>query len=187
VDQQRREFEERLLPLRDCAFNLAVWLVSSRADAEDVVQDAYVRAWRAYGTVRGPSVKAWLLTIVRNTAYRHLHNRSRQSNVVSLDDAWRGSERADGPALREPASDADDAEACLIRSDERDALMAALATLPVALRETIVLREMEDLSYREIADVMATPVGTVMSRLHRARADLRKALAGPGKERHRAV
>lgn len=175
-----------MLPHRRAAYNLAMWLTSSRADADDVVQDAFVRAWRAFDRMHTDHPRAWLLTIVRNTAYRHLQNRNRMFNVVSLDDALQQRGRDSAPLL-ELAADEPSAEAEMIRAAEGAAVIAALKTLPVALREAIVLREMEGLSYREIATVMDTPVGTVMSRLSRARVELRKALARRAEEDNRAL
>lgn len=166
------DFDALVLPHRDAAFNLALWLVSSRADAEDVTQEALVRAWRALPRLRGGSTRAWLLKIVRNTAYTHIGRRQRAANVVSLDDAAR--RRGQKPAALDPVDDAPDAERLLIDADEKAELAAALARLPLHLKETIVLREMEDLSYQEIASVMDVPVGTVMSRLARGREQLRR-------------
>lgn len=172
---RRSEFERLLLPHRLAAFNLAMWLTSSRADADDIVQDAYVRAWRAFDQIRGGSPRAWLLTIVRNTAYRHLQTRNRMFNVISIDDGMNPQSR-EGVRPLDIADETPDAEALAIRDSDKAALLAALAKLPIVLREAIVLREMEGLSYREIAAVMETPIGTVMSRLSRARAELRKVL-----------
>lgn len=155
----------------DAAYNLAFWLVRSRPDAEDIVQDAYLRAFRAYDRLEGADIRPWLLTIVRNVAYRWLANRGRGGNVVSFDQAFPG--RGGEASI---ASDARSAEAVLIGESERTMIIAALAELPPAYREVIVLREMEDMPYRDIADVTGVPVGTVMSRLSRARAALKKVL-----------
>lgn len=167
------DFDALVLPHRDAAYNLALWLVSSPADAEDVAQEALVRAWRALPQLRGGSVRAWLLKIVRNTAYTHLGRLKRARNVVSFDDARRGQKAAGF----DPADDAPDPERLLLDADEKAELTAALDSLPVHLRETIVLREMEDLSYQEIASIMDVPIGTVMSRLARAREQLRRIYA----------
>ena len=157
----------------DAAYNLALWLVRSRADAEDVVQDAYLRAFRAFGTLTGGEVRPWLLTIVRNVAYRWLSNRSRGANVISLDGAVSG--RDDAPIFEVP-SEEPSAEALLIGKGEQSLVLNALAQLPPAFREVVVLRQLEGLSYQEISRVAGIPVGTVMSRLSRGRDQLREQL-----------
>ena len=169
------DFERAALPHMDAAFNLAYWLVRSRPDAEDIVQDAYLRAFRAYATLEGDDIRPWLLTIVRNVAYRWLGKRRGAANVISFQDAFPA---RPGEAFVEPEipSDAPSAEALLIGAGERGLVTQALAQLPTAYREIIVLREIEDLSYRDIADVLGVPTGTVMSRLSRARAELKTVL-----------
>jgi RNA polymerase sigma-70 factor (ECF subfamily) len=171
----RTTFEQSALPHLDAAHNLAYWLVRSRPDAEDIVQDAFVRAFRAFGTFRGGDIKPWLLTIVRNVAYRWLAVRKRGSNVISIEDAFapQGSEASAEAWI---ASEEPSPEALLIGAQERARVLNALAELPPAFREVLVLREIEELSYSEIADIIGTPVGTVMSRLARARGELRKRL-----------
>ena len=158
------------LPHLDAAFNLARWLTGSRADAEDVVQEAMVRALTYFPTYRGGSGRAWILQIVRNTAYGALKAR-------------RG-ERGTGHTGSDPSADiesipdlADDPEKALILSAELSRMDALIESLPVELRETLVLRELEELSYREIAQITAAPIGTVMSRLWRARRALAQAAA----------
>jgi RNA polymerase sigma-70 factor (ECF subfamily) len=168
------DFDEMVLPHRDAAYNLALCIMTSTADAEDVTQEAMVRAWRALAQLRSGSARTWLLRIVRNTAYTHLDRRKRTMNIVPLDQATRRRDQK-GRGL-EFADDTPNAETELIRADEQAALAAALDALPLHLKETIVLREMEGLSYREIAAVIDAPVGTVMSRLARAREQLRRAL-----------
>src|SRR5262245_22785581 len=172
----RTTFEQCALPHLDAAHNLAYWLVRSRPDAEDIVQDAFVRAFRAFGTFRGGDIKPWLLTIVRNVAYRWLSVRKRASNVVSIEDAF-GPRADDGAGDAWIASDEPSPEALLIGAQERARVLTALAALPPAFREVLVLREIEELPYGEIADIIGTPVGTVMSRLSRARAELRNRLS----------
>ena len=168
-------FEAAALPHREAAFNLAYWLVRNRADAEDVVQEAYLRAFRAFATLTGHDIKPWLLTIVRNVAYRMLGKRTGASNVISFEEAFPG---RFGEATGEArvASDAPSPEALLIGEGERVLVVTALAGLPAAYREVVVLREIEGFSYREIADVTGVPIGTVMSRLSRARAELKTIL-----------
>ncbi len=162
------EFEQRALPCLDAAHSLAVWLVRSRPDAEDIVQDAYLRAFRAFDSCSGEDVKPWLLAIVRNLAYRWLATRKKAANVISIEEAL--SARTGNDEVRDlPANEAS-AEELLIGQAERALVVKALAELAPPFREAIVLREMEGLSYREIANVAGVPVGTVMSRLSRARA-----------------
>ena len=169
-----KEFEQVAVVHMDAAYSLAYWLLRDRDDAEDVVQDAYLRAFRAFDTVRGADVKPWLLTIVRHVAYRWLSVRKRTTNVVPLDGALPGGE---GDRMPELASEEPSAEDLLVGRAEQALVRRALAELPPALREVIVLRELEELSYREIAEVTGAPVGTVMSRLARGRDQLRQQLA----------
>ena len=162
------------LPHLDAAFNLARWLTGSRADAEDVVQEAMVRALTYFPTYRGGSGRAWILQIVRNTAYGTLAAR-------------RGERRVEYPGIDGAVEidsipdQADDPEKTLILSDDLRRLDALIERLPLELRETLVLRELEELSYREIARVTAAPIGTVMSRLWRARRLLAQAAAAVDK------
>jgi len=162
-----RQFEPLALPCMEAAFNLAFWLVRSRADAEDIVQEAYLRGFR------GDDMRPWLLAIVRNTAYRWLSNRRRSGTVISLEEAFA---EGSGQSTDDIASDEPTAEERLIGAAERDYVLRALAELPPAFREVLVLREIEGLAYREIAEVTGAPVGTVMSRLSRGRGELRKVL-----------
>jgi RNA polymerase sigma-70 factor, ECF subfamily len=172
--RQRTTFERLALPHMAAAHNLAFWLTRSRADAEDIVQDAYVRALRAFASFKGDDIKPWLLTIVRNVAYRWLSQQRRRSgNVISMQQAVaaRGDESNSWEAI---AADDPSAESLLIRTEEQALVVDALAVLPPAFREILVLREIEELSYDEIAEVIGSPTGTVMSRLSRARAELRQ-------------
>lgn len=171
-----RDFERRALTHMDAAYNLAFWLVRERADAEDVVQDAFLRAFRAFDTVTGDDIKPWLLTIVRNVAYRWLTLRKRRTNVIPLDSMLPGADRDEPGPTFEIASDAPSAEDMLIGRADQALVHRALDRLPPAFRETIILREMEDMSYRDIARITEVPVGTVMSRLARARDQLREEL-----------
>lgn len=168
-------FERLALQHLEAAYNLAFWLVRSRPDAEDVVQEAYLRALRSYETFKGDDMRPWLLAIVRNSAYRWLNNRRRAGNVISLDEAHGGFAGEDAAPV-EIATDEPSAEARLIGAVERDYVVRALAELPPAFREALVLREIEGLSYRDIAVVTGAPIGTVMSRLARGRSELRKVL-----------
>jgi RNA polymerase sigma factor (sigma-70 family) len=171
-----REFERLLLMHTDAAYNLAYWLVRNPDDAQDVVQDAFLRAFRAQDSVVADDIKPWLLTIVRNTAYRWLAVRKRTANVISFDGAVSPRDDEFGPALQVPSDDPSP-EDLLVSNGDQALVRTALAELPPAVREVIVLRELEDMSYREIADITNVPIGTVMSRLARARDQLRLALA----------
>ena len=171
---QVSSFERAALPHQDAAFNLAYWLLRNRPDAEDAVQDAYLRAFRAFDTLTGDDIRPWLLAIVRNVAYRALAKRQRGGNVISFDEAFPA--RAGEQPEAAIASDAASPEEVLLGEGQRTLVLAALSRLRPAFREAIVLREMEGLSYREIADVTGAPVGTVMSRLSRARLELKTIL-----------
>ena len=155
-------FEAEVLPCLDAAYNLARWLVRDEHAAEDVVQDSYVRALRYFDSFRGGEVRPWLLGIVRNRCYSWFDEQKRQREVECADDD------ADAPDL-----DGEDRvqtpETLLLRKVERAQVTAAIARLPVPFREVLVLREMEEMSYEDIARMMDIPKGTVMSRLSRAR------------------
>jgi len=170
-------FEESVLPHMKAAFNLAYWIVRSREEAEDVVQDAFLRAFRAFSRFDGAAPRPWLLTIVRNVAYRALQSRNRAGNVMLLSDDLQS---VGSDAVREVPSPEPSAEMLLVAASERERLLSALAELPLAYREVVMLRELDGLTYSEIARAVAVPVGTVMSRLSRGRAELREALARSG-------
>jgi RNA polymerase sigma factor (sigma-70 family) len=153
-----RSFEEIVMPHLDAAFNYARWLTKNDADAEDVVQDAYVRALRFFASLRGEDARAWLLTIVRNTWYGRFPRRAAGAMTTVADDSV--DDRADAGL---------DPEAQLIQQQTVEQVWDALAALPDDFREVLVLRELEEMSYKEIAAVVNIPVGTVMSRLSRAR------------------
>jgi RNA polymerase sigma factor (sigma-70 family) len=165
---RRRRFEAQALPHLDAAYNLARWLARPPLDADDIVQDAMLRAYRAFDSVRGEDVKPWLLTIVRN-CFLTVASQTKRKQDVPLQ-ADNEIDLAD-PALI--ASDPDPEAAIMKREDHRQ-LNDLLAALPAEFREVLVLREMEELSYSEIAQVTGAPMGTVMSRLARARALLKK-------------
>jgi RNA polymerase sigma-70 factor (ECF subfamily) len=153
-----RAFDETVLPHLDAAFNYARWLTKNDAEAEDVVQDACVRAMRYFPTLRDNDARAWLFTIVRNTWYSRLSRSAALMEATPLDDAR--DERPDeglGP------------EALLLQQHAVARVRDALEQLPAHFREVVVLRELEGLSYKEIAAVVQVPIGTVMSRLARAR------------------
>jgi RNA polymerase sigma factor (sigma-70 family) len=152
-----RTFEQVVLPHLDAAFNYARWLTNNDSDAEDVVQDAYLRAFRFFSTLRGTDARPWLLAIVRNAWYGRIAGRKTPG------------ERDDPAALEQVADQGVDPEALLMRREAADGVRRAIAALPPDFREVLVLREIEGMSYKEIADVIGAPIGTVMSRLSRAR------------------
>ena len=159
-------FEQVVLPHLDAAYNLARWLVRDATLAEDVVQEAVVGALDCFASYRGGNARAWLLRIVRNAAFDALAVR-RRGVATSLSDA--GSMAGDAFMAIEIANSADDPEAALARCEGFSHLNQALAALPAALRECLVLRELEGFAYKEIAQITGVPTGTVMSRLWRAR------------------
>ncbi len=156
-----------MLPHLDAAHNLARWLMRDAAAAEDVLQEAMLRALTYFPSFRGVNPRAWLLQIVRNTAYGSL-KLDHGSRLVPLAVA---AEDAEGAGFDLPSPE-DDPETSLIKSRDRCRVRGLIAALPVELRETLVLRELEELSYKEIAEVTRVPLGTVMSRLWRARQSL---------------
>ena len=164
---RRRRFEAQALPHLDAAYGLARWLSHSASDADDIVQDAFLRAYRSFDDLRGANVRAWLLAIVRNCCWTAASQRSRWVTGAAEGD-W---DEVVGQSS--PPASADDPLQASIRAQEARSLAAAIAALPPEFREVLLLREMEDLSYREIATITGSPIGTVMSRLARARAALK--------------
>ena len=160
-----RVFEETVLPHLDAAFNYARWLTRNDADAEDVVQDACVRAMRFFSSLRDDDARAWLFTIVRNTWYSRVSRKPTVAERTRLND---GQDQRPDTAL--------DPEERLLQQHTVALVRAALEQLPVDFREVIVLREIEGLSYKEMAAVVGVPIGTVMSRLARARERLQTIL-----------
>ena len=167
-------FEALVLPHLDAAYNLARWLTRNAHDAEDVVQDASMRALKYIRSLHGSDARAWFLTIVRNAFYDWVR-RNRPAEIVSDDD------NAIDSAVDHAAADP---QQTAVRNSELQALSDAVATLPLQYREVLILRELEDLSYKEIARVAEIPVGTVMSRLARARGLLQRSplLHGMGQQ-----
>ena len=164
-----------MLPHLDAAYNLARWLMRDRAAAEDVVQEAMLRALTYFASFKGVNPRAWLLQIVRNAAYS---SRSLDRGVEFVPIAL----AAEPGAVAEDdlVSTADDPEVVLIKARGERQVRDLIAALPVELREPLVLRELEELSYKEIAEITRTPIGTVMSRLWRARQMLAHAAAAEG-------
>ena|ERR1043165_2613724 len=162
---QHARFEQVVLPHLDSAYNLARWLTGNEHDAEDVVQDAYLRAAKFFDSFRGGDARPWLMTIVRRTCYDWLErNRAHQSLTVFDEE------------LHSDQGDDFDPVQHALREENREILRHALAELPIEFREVLVLRELEGLSYKEIAGVTSLPPGTIMSRLARARERLRHCL-----------
>jgi len=164
--EDREHFEQLVLPYDDAAFNLARWLLRGRADAEDVTQEALLRACRFFRGFHGGDARAWLLQIVRNTCYTWLEKNRPMELSMEFD------EEIHLQACATP-------ETLAIAGDDRERLILALETLPPRFREVLVLRELEGCSYKEIAAITSLPIGTVMSSLSRARRQLHSALANP--------
>jgi RNA polymerase sigma-70 factor (ECF subfamily) len=171
VEQERaRRFRDAALPHLDDVYSLARYLMRNPADAEDAVQECYLRALRHFDSYRGPAMKPWLLTILRNVCNAEFVRRGRQEMPSDLDEDGPTAEVL--PMWQEPHVSP---EAVLLRQADNDTIRQLINDLPQAFREAIVLREVNELSYQEIAEVAGVPVGTVMSRLARARTMLRKA------------
>jgi RNA polymerase sigma-70 factor (ECF subfamily) len=157
-ESRLRLFEELILPHLDAAHNLARWLTRNEQDACDVVQEAYMRAFRFFDGYKGGDGKSWLLEVVRNTCFTWLRREKRHLPNVPFD------EMAHGSTAREPNQ-----EDALVSAAKLTVLRRCIETLPETFREVVIMRELEEMSYRQIADVASVPVGTVMSRLSRAR------------------
>src|SRR5437763_10755908 len=176
-DQSPKEelmsFEAAMLPHLDAAHNLARWLLRNEQDAQDVVQEAYLRAFKSFGGFHGSNGRAWLLTIVRNTSYTLLKKNHAVDLTTTFDEEIHGS-------VRESVSPA----TILEHAEDAELVKQAMDELPAEFREILALRHQEGLSYKEIADISQIPLGTVMSRLARARDKLKECLAARiGKEK----
>ena len=166
-------FEALMLPHLDAAHNLAKWLLRDEHDAKDVVQEAFLRAFRSFSGFRGSDGRAWLLRIVRNTSYTLL----KKNRATDLNTLFDEEIHASGHESVSPAT-------ILEQSEDAELIRGAMDELPVEFREILALRHQEGLSYKEIADIAQIPPGTVMSRLARARAKLKECLAARiGKEK----
>jgi len=168
-----RRFRDAALPYLDDVYSLARYLMRNPADAEDAAQECYVRALRHFDSYRGPAMKPWLLTILRNVCNAEFARRRKQETPTDLSEHETAAEEL--PIWQEPTSSP---ETTMVRRQEGDTIRRLVAALPQPFREAIVLREINDLSYHEIAEVAGVPVGTVMSRLARARSMLRAAWNG---------
>ena len=156
-------YERTVMPHIQAAFNLARWLTRNDQDAEDVVQEGCLRAFRFIEGFHGGDSRAWVLAIVRNVSYTWLHRNQNHDLALPIDDR-----------LHDIADEGQNPEAVVFKRLDRQAMAQALEELPVEFREVIVLRELEDLSYKEIAQIADLPIGTVMSRLARARQRLQQ-------------
>jgi RNA polymerase sigma factor (sigma-70 family) len=159
-------FEQNVVPHLNAAYNLARWLTRNDHDAEDLVQESYLRAFRSFDTFEGQDARAWLLAVVRNTCFTWLKKKGQQS-AVEFD------EQMHSAAVEFPS-----AESVLVSQAALGSLNDCLEALPAEFREAIVLRELEELSYKEISNIASVPIGTVMSRLARARKRLQDCLTG---------
>jgi RNA polymerase sigma factor (sigma-70 family) len=166
MDERRHRFEALVLPHLDAAYRFARWLSRSPSDADDLVQEAVLRAFRGFDALRGSDVKAWLLTIVKNCHLTALKQQQRRGFVPLPEEH----DVRDGEAM---IATTPDPENTSVRRDERRTLDRLMSALPEEHREVLVLREIEEMDYREIATVTNVPIGTVMSRLARARAALK--------------
>ena len=171
---KRERFEQTVLPHLDAAYNLARWLTRNDQDAQDVTQEACLRAFRFFDGYQGGNMRAWFLTIVRNTCYTWLHqNRAPGGSDEVFDEEIHSTDESGGASPEIQA----------LAGADRETLRRALEELTAVFREVLVLRELEGMSYKEIADVSSVSLGTVLSRLARARTRLRQALgASLGKE-----
>jgi len=165
-ESRLRLFEELIIPHLDAAHNLARWLTRNEQDACDVVQEAYMRAFRFFDSYRGGDGKCWLLEVVRNTCFTWLRRERRSLTTVQFDEQAHGS----GPQATQ--------EDALVAAAKLTVLRKCIETLPDAFREVVVMRELEEMSYRQIAEVSSLPIGTVMSRLSRARKRLEECASG---------
>ncbi len=158
-------FEAVILPHLDAAYNLARWLTRNEDDAQDMVQEAYLRAFKFFDAMQGLDGRAWLLAIVRNVCYTWLQKNRQREIATSFDEEIHSGER-----------ESSNPEIFALQSADRELIQTALEQLPVEFREIVVLRELEGLSYKEIAEIAKIPTGTVMSRLARARERLKQVL-----------
>jgi RNA polymerase sigma factor (sigma-70 family) len=173
---RRERFEAAVLPHLDAAYNLARWLLRDDSGAQDAVQDASLRAFRFFDAMQGPTPKAWFMAIVRNACMDRLGQARRRGLEESFDEAEHGAALHAAGANPTP-------EALAMQADDLRVLHAGLDVLPHEFREVLILREMEELSYREISAVVGVPIGTVMSRLSRGRERLAQWMHAPARRR----
>lgn len=173
-ESRLRLFEEMILPHLNSAHNLARWMTRNDQDAQDVVQESYMRAFRFFDGYRGGDGKSWLLEVVRNTCFTFQRREIRKSTAVVFDEA------AHSPSVHQP-----NAEEALVDAGNRQILRRCIEGLPEPFREVLVMRELEEMSYRQIAEVIGVPPGTVMSRLSRARKRLEECAKSQDMESYR--
>jgi RNA polymerase sigma-70 factor (ECF subfamily) len=166
VENETTDFEKTILPHFDAAYNLARWLTGNEHDARDMVQESCLRAFKFFGGFRGGDARSWLLTIVRNTVYSWLQRRQKSEHVFQPEEEM---EKFEDVSVNP--------EQLLARSANIEAVRAAIAQLSPEFREALVLRELENYSYKEIADIVGVQIGTVMSRLARGRRQLQRILS----------
>ncbi|AMP04757.1 sigma-70 family RNA polymerase sigma factor [Collimonas pratensis] len=171
---KKKRFQTVVMPHLNSAFNLACWLTHNHQDAEDVVQEAYLRAFRFFDGFHGEDGRAWLLTIVRNTFYSWYQERQKLRQETAFDEQLHQAGAGDSVGQMPPDNNP---EALLISKDSERQLQQALQALPLEFREVMVMRELEELSYKQIAGIVGIPIGTVMSRLGRGRKLLAAILA----------
>lgn len=174
---KEERFQAKVLPYLDSAFNLARWLTRNPQDAEDIVQEAYLRAFKFFDSFRGEDGRAWLLGIVRNTFYTWYQQNKAQAKNTQFEEELHGAQLEDAADTREH-----NPEALLIQKDSQRQLQRALEAVSVEFREVMVMRELEDLSYKQIAGIVGIPIGTVMSRLGRGRKQLAEILASTNRD-----
>jgi len=165
VENETAHFEKTILPHLDAAYNLARWLTGNEHDARDMVQESCLRAFKFFGGFRGGDARSWLLTIVRNTVYSWLQRRQKAEHVFQPEEEMEKFEDVSA-----------NPEELFARSANIETVRAAIAQLSPEFREALVLREMENYSYKEIADIVGVQIGTVMSRLARGRRQLQRIL-----------
>ena len=161
---EAKRFEALVLPHLDAAWRLARWLTRNEADAEDLVQEAYMRAWRFFASLRGEDAKPWLMRIVRNCWFSRARTEAGRGKHASFEDA-----EAEVEQVLQAEAEPDGAEQRLVRLEDGALVRRAMDTLPDEFREVLVLREVEEMAYRDLAETTGVPIGTVMSRLSRAR------------------
>lgn len=179
LSTKENRFQVMVMPHLDAAFNLARWLTGSQQDAEDIVQEAYLRAFKFFDSFHGDDGRAWLLGIVRNTFYTWYQQNKAVAQNVEFEEALHSTQLQDA-ALNQ--SDNNNPETILMHNDSQRLLQQALATLPVEFREVIVMHELGELSYKQIAQIVGIPIGTVMSRLSRGRKALAKMISATHRE-----
>jgi RNA polymerase sigma-70 factor (ECF subfamily) len=166
LENASTNFDQTILPHLDAAYNLARWLIGNERDAEDVAQEACLRALKFFSGFRGGDARSWFLTIVRRSAWNWLQSNRRHEEAVEFDEELHGGE-----------DHSPNPESTLMRAGDVESVRQAISSLPAIFREVIVLREIEGCAYKEIADIAGVPIGTVMSRLTRARNQLQTALS----------